>query len=456
MSIGMAKPMFWACPATAVLIPMTLPLGSSSGPPLLPGLIAVSVWMRLLSWLPLSTGMLRPTAEMIPLVTESVNVAERAADRDRGLADLDGRRVADRGGRQAGRLDLDDRQVGQRVDAVDGCVELAPVVEVDGEARRIALDHVVVGEDEAVRVEDHAGAGSGPLGALGDDRDDRRADGLGDVDDRALATGRGGRVGDGWIDHRVRIPDWWLPAALTARYVPPDDRTAAPMTAARTKPGPTVRLALEPALAVETGALPPNGAVGVGFALGLAGVQAGVLALQVGLDQAGGEVGGFVPGVAAQSSRETGVSSFMDRDPLPPRCSRQTRSLVGAIGSNVAVPRERATRKSVKVPAPLRFLNPPVRSGSRGSRRRRRAAQSVRASASAGQFPRPKARLTADRLDGGRRNQIGDTTRRLTTRDARCSPRRADFGAVWANDRSDWVIRNQASSKVRSSPADVR
>ena len=73
MLIGIAKPMFWAWPATAVLIPMTLPLGSSSGPPLLPGLIAVSVWMRLLSW-PLSTGMLRPTAEMIPLVTESVNV----------------------------------------------------------------------------------------------------------------------------------------------------------------------------------------------------------------------------------------------------------------------------------------------------------------------------------------------------------------------------------------------
>ena len=103
MSIGMAKPMFWAWPATAVLIPMTLPLGSSSGPPLLPGLIAVSVWMRLLSWLPLSTGMLRPTAEMIPLVTESVNVPSGLPIAIAGLADLDGRRVADRGGRQTGR-----------------------------------------------------------------------------------------------------------------------------------------------------------------------------------------------------------------------------------------------------------------------------------------------------------------------------------------------------------------
>ena len=55
-------------------MPMTLPLGSNSGPPLLPGLIAVSVWMRLLRTSPPSTGMLRPSAEMIPLVTESVNV----------------------------------------------------------------------------------------------------------------------------------------------------------------------------------------------------------------------------------------------------------------------------------------------------------------------------------------------------------------------------------------------
>ena len=73
MLIGMAKPMPWLSPATAVLMPMTLPLGSSSGPPLLPGLIAVSVWMRL-SRTSFSTGMFRPIAEMMPLVTESVNV----------------------------------------------------------------------------------------------------------------------------------------------------------------------------------------------------------------------------------------------------------------------------------------------------------------------------------------------------------------------------------------------
>ena len=72
MSIGIAKPMPWLSPATAVLIPITRPDGSRSGPPLLPGLMAVSVWMRFVS-VPPSTSMVRPTAEMIPLVTESVN-----------------------------------------------------------------------------------------------------------------------------------------------------------------------------------------------------------------------------------------------------------------------------------------------------------------------------------------------------------------------------------------------
>ena len=68
MLIGMAKPMPLAFAAIAVLIPMTLPPASSSGPPLLPGLIAVSVWSRLLIR-PLSTSMLRPVADRMPLVT---------------------------------------------------------------------------------------------------------------------------------------------------------------------------------------------------------------------------------------------------------------------------------------------------------------------------------------------------------------------------------------------------
>ena len=60
----------------------------------------------------------------------------------------------------------------------------------------------MVGEDEPVGVEDDARAGAGALGALGDDRDDRRADRLGDVDDRAGSAG--GRVGNGRSDDRGR------------------------------------------------------------------------------------------------------------------------------------------------------------------------------------------------------------------------------------------------------------
>ena len=71
MSIGMANPMPLLPEAIAVLMPMTLPSASSSGPPELPGLIAASVWMRLLRGLSEpSVVMVRPVADTIPLVTE--------------------------------------------------------------------------------------------------------------------------------------------------------------------------------------------------------------------------------------------------------------------------------------------------------------------------------------------------------------------------------------------------
>ena len=70
MSIGMAKPMPFESAAIAVLMPTTLAPASSSGPPELPGLIAASVWMRLLRfWLP-SVVIVRPLADTMPLVTE--------------------------------------------------------------------------------------------------------------------------------------------------------------------------------------------------------------------------------------------------------------------------------------------------------------------------------------------------------------------------------------------------
>ena len=68
MLIGIEKPIPWAFEATAVLIPITSPRASTSGPPLLPGLIAASVWIRLLIE-PVSVSMLRPVADTMPDVT---------------------------------------------------------------------------------------------------------------------------------------------------------------------------------------------------------------------------------------------------------------------------------------------------------------------------------------------------------------------------------------------------
>ncbi len=43
--IGIANPMFDACALSAVVMPTTSPRALISGPPLLPRLIAASVWM---------------------------------------------------------------------------------------------------------------------------------------------------------------------------------------------------------------------------------------------------------------------------------------------------------------------------------------------------------------------------------------------------------------------------
>ena len=70
MSIGIANPIPLLLLAIAVLMPTTLPSASSSGPPELPGLIAASVWIRLVSDSLPSVVIVRPLADTIPLVTE--------------------------------------------------------------------------------------------------------------------------------------------------------------------------------------------------------------------------------------------------------------------------------------------------------------------------------------------------------------------------------------------------
>ena len=69
MSIGIAKPMPVESRSTAVLMPITAPVASRSGPPLLPGLMAASVWMRFVRCVSASMSTDRPVAEMIPVVT---------------------------------------------------------------------------------------------------------------------------------------------------------------------------------------------------------------------------------------------------------------------------------------------------------------------------------------------------------------------------------------------------
>ena len=109
---------------------------------------------------PLSTAMLRPSAEMMPLVTESVNWPSGLPMAiacwptwmvDESPIGAVGRPVC---------VDLDDREVGEGVDAVDRGVERAAVLERDRQLRRVARDDVVVGEDQAVRVEDDAASPS--------------------------------------------------------------------------------------------------------------------------------------------------------------------------------------------------------------------------------------------------------------------------------------------------------
>ena len=114
--IGIAKPRPWASVETAVLMPMTRPFASSSGPPLLPGLIAASVWSRLVrvsgrpvasSW----TVIVRPVAGQDALGHGLGEGPERAADGDDRGTDRGGRRVADDRRLQATGIDLDQREV---------------------------------------------------------------------------------------------------------------------------------------------------------------------------------------------------------------------------------------------------------------------------------------------------------------------------------------------------------
>jgi len=136
---GTAKPMFCAAALMAVLMPMISPRVLISGPPLLPKLIAASVWMKL-------------SREMV-----------RVADGHHPLADAQGVRIPEGGkGDVALGFDLDQRQVGGRVGAHHIGLEFRAVGELH-DYRFGALDHMVVGQDVSCLVDDHPRTAAGPL-----------------------------------------------------------------------------------------------------------------------------------------------------------------------------------------------------------------------------------------------------------------------------------------------------
>ena len=138
---GTAKPMPtlpWL-PAVAIceFTPMTRALASSSGPPELPGLIGASVWMTFSMRKPLGAWISRPEAGDDPRRRRAVQ-AERVADRDGLVADLDevGVREHERvQPRRARRVDAQDGEVRGRVDPDDLRGELGALV-VEAHLRR--------------------------------------------------------------------------------------------------------------------------------------------------------------------------------------------------------------------------------------------------------------------------------------------------------------------------------
>ena len=147
---------------TAVLMPTTSPREETSGPPELPGLSAASVWITSSISRPLRERSERPSAETTPVVTVELE-AERIADGDHELAALELFGIAKRRRRQGHRfVDAQQREIGIGVVADEPRPQFLAVgrgdVNACGGTERAG--DVTVGEDQAVRRQDDAGAGA--------------------------------------------------------------------------------------------------------------------------------------------------------------------------------------------------------------------------------------------------------------------------------------------------------
>ena len=180
--------------SSALLMPMTLPRESTSGPPELPGLMAASVWMNV------SPPRVRPGAIHggDDAGGDGPLEPERVADGDRELTDLELVGVADRRDGDVVVGDAHDGDVESRVAPEHGARHLAAVGEPDLDLRRGA-DDVRVGEDHPV-APDH---GARPRAVVrDDDADHGRRDLPRDADDDLLLAGERRLRGGGLSDRR--------------------------------------------------------------------------------------------------------------------------------------------------------------------------------------------------------------------------------------------------------------
>ncbi len=200
--LATAKQMPCAPMMIAVLMPTTSPCEATSGPPELPGLSAASVWI--------TSSIRRPDLRAQRTAERGDHArgdgrfkAERIADRDHELAAPQRLGIAERGGRQVARgIGAQQRQIGVGIFAEQprfhdaafgvGQAEFAP-----------ALDHMAVGQHEAVGRDDDAGTDAAGRPAiavllLGLDPHHGGADAIGDADhgmgigieDRGIVGGR--------------------------------------------------------------------------------------------------------------------------------------------------------------------------------------------------------------------------------------------------------------------------
>src|SRR3989304_4556240 len=169
--LGTAKatPTFTLSPvgfSSAVLMPTTLPWQSMRGPPELPGFTGVSVWIMSLIGRELPFGLnVRPVALTIPSVSVPSRLNGFPMARTGSPARSASESPSEAGGRAGPRpLHPDDRQViagiaAQRLRGKGGAVRELHLQAVG------AGDHVFVGEDGALVVDDDAAAHTLRLGA---------------------------------------------------------------------------------------------------------------------------------------------------------------------------------------------------------------------------------------------------------------------------------------------------